>query len=72
MKVRRKVCAVIDPGSAGSLRLARSALAARTAGAITRRLMLRRSRRAPLRVGKAGLVELRFGSTGSIGEQLVV
>lgn len=40
MNVRRKVWAVIDPGSIGSRRSARCALAARTAGAITGRLML--------------------------------
>ena len=54
MNVRRNVCAVIDPGSGGCRRSARSAFAAFTAGAMTRRLMLRRSRRAPLRVGNAG------------------
>ena len=54
MNVLRKVCAVIDPGSCGSLRPAPSAFAAGIAGAITLRLMLRRSRRPPVRVGNAG------------------
>src|SRR5450755_1777949 len=69
MNVRRNVWAVIDPGSGGCRRSARSALAARTAGAMTRRLMLRRSRRAPLRVGKGGLVEFCIGSGGTVGER---
>lgn len=54
MNVRRKVWAVMEVGRGGSRRSGRSAFAARTAGAITLRLMLRRSRRAPLRVGNAG------------------
>ena len=39
---------------------------------MTRRLMLRRSRRVPLRVGKAGSSGSRVRPRGAVGQQLVV
>jgi hypothetical protein len=52
---RRSVCAVTLAGCGGRSRSARRSLARRTAGRITRALMLSLSRRPPARVGKNGL-----------------
>ena len=71
MKVRRKVCAVIAVGRGAFRPSARSAFAAATAGAMTLRLTLRRSRRAPSR-RERGFVRLGVGPGSAVGEQLVV
>ena len=57
-------------GSGESVRSARRALAAPTAGAMMRRLMLSLSRRVRVSVGKAGSVDSAFGP-GPIREQFV-